>query len=359
MFSSLIINNYSQKIDGIKLESPIIFNATGSVSIYFAKMLNNSKPLLIQTPVCKTKRGFRLKDRARYVDLIYTDESFIDLIKKIENKAIDILALKRDSWFSGSITKEDIKNAFVTCLRNGKDDTHHLRANFDKELKAHSNNSNKDTVELSEITKDQELLIVLEVHGVKFNSTSFKLDIKVKTVMLDADKDNNTDDEEDDENDNEVEQENNTEKVFKEKNVENHENDENENKLDNKDDSNNNDKDNNNDEYNDEYNEEYNEEYDKKEPLILGEEIEIDLSDLDDNSDTIHLKSEEEIYGKEYLTLRKELNNLKNKIVETMKGIIAIKSEHPFVNFKKYDNEISEIMELKEIDKIVNNYLKK
>lgn len=353
MFNSLIINDYSQKIDGIKLESPIIFNATGSVSIYFSKMLNNSKPLLIQTPVCKTKRGFRLKERARYVDLIYTEQLFIDFIKKIENKSIDILASKRDSWFTGSISKEDIKSAFVSCLRNSKDGNFHLRANFDKELKAHSNNSNKDTVELSEITKEQELLIVLEIHGVKFNATSFKLDIKIKTVMLDADKDNNTDEEEED--DNEDEYENNKEKVFKEENIIESENHTQEKVF----------KETCTDAYNDEN--EYNEsndyddfdEYEKKPALVLGEEIEFDLNDIDDNTDTVNLKSADEIYGKEYLSLRKDLNDLKIKIVETMKAIIAIQSQHPFTNFKKYDNDVNDIIELKEIDKIVNNYLKK
>lgn len=158
---------------------------------YFTKFEYKNKPLYIQTCKSLTKQGIVKTGKRYYCDLMFdnTNEDIITWFEDFENKCYELMYEKKDRWFQGSLTKEDIENAFTPTLRVYKSGKYYLiRTNIktnsanDLELKVYDESQShlgKDA-----LTNNSKIVSILEISGIKFTQHKFQLEIVLKQSMI-------------------------------------------------------------------------------------------------------------------------------------------------------------------------------
>jgi hypothetical protein len=158
---------------------------------YFTKFEYNNKPLYIQTCKTLTKQGLVKSGKRYYSDLMIetTNEDIITWFEEFENKCYDLMYEKKDKWFQGSISKEDIENTFTPTLRVYKSGKFYLiRANVkinssnELELKIYNEDANK--LEKESFTSESKIISILEISGIKFTQQKFQIEIELKQCMI-------------------------------------------------------------------------------------------------------------------------------------------------------------------------------
>ena len=78
---------------------------------YFTKLLNNNKPLYIQTTKSLTRQGFVKSGKKYYCDLIFDNNSelLINWFEKLEDKCQNLIYEKSDSWFQNALEMNDVE----------------------------------------------------------------------------------------------------------------------------------------------------------------------------------------------------------------------------------------------------------
>ena len=158
---------------------------------YFTKFEYNNKPLYIQSCKSFTKQGLVKSGKRYYCDLMFdaTNEDIITWFEELENKCYDLMYEKKDRWFQGSISKEDIENTFTPTLRVYKSGKYYLvRAN----LKTNSSNTLEFKLydeEQNDLAKDlltnkSKIISILEISGIKFTQQKFQIEIILKQSMI-------------------------------------------------------------------------------------------------------------------------------------------------------------------------------
>jgi hypothetical protein len=154
---------------------------------FFTRILNNNKPLYIQTPKCLTKSGFVVSGKKVYVDLMIesNDTVFIHWIEQLEQQSQELIFLKKDTWFETSLSKDDIESAFTSPLKVYKSGKYYLiRVNAKTTTKIYD----EQDVQLEQdyITNDssKHIISILEVQGIKFTQRNFQIEIELKQAMV-------------------------------------------------------------------------------------------------------------------------------------------------------------------------------
>lgn len=156
-------------------------------SAFFTRILNNNKPLYIQTPKCLTKSGFVTSGKKVYVDLMIesNDTVFIHWIEQLEQQCQELIFLKKDTWFETSLSKDDIETAFTSPLKVYKSGKYYLiRVNAKTTTKVYDEQD--VPLEQDYITNDssKHIISILEVQGIKFTQRNFQIEIELKQAMV-------------------------------------------------------------------------------------------------------------------------------------------------------------------------------
>lgn len=188
-----IIKNYKAfNFDNISLATPVRIQG-GS---YYSKIqINDEHPFFIQTPKCSTKNGIIESGKRTYTDLILNDEHniFIQFILDIEKQVKKNLQIKNSSWFENSMDDEDIEYFFNTNLKPYRQHNYLFRTFIanSKTLTSTSNiqiyDDNEEEKTFDDV-KDNTVISIIHLKGVKFTSSSFNIDIELKQVMILNDK---------------------------------------------------------------------------------------------------------------------------------------------------------------------------
>lgn len=188
-----IIKNYKAfNFDNISLATPVRIQG-GS---YYSKIqINDEHPFFIQTPKCSTKNGIIESGKRTYTDLILNDEHnvFIQFILDIEKQVKKNLQIKNSSWFENSMDDEDIEYFFNTNLKSYRQHNYLFRTFIanSKTLTSMSNiqiyDDNEEEKSFDDV-KDNTVISIIHLKGVKFTSSSFNIDIELKQVMILNDK---------------------------------------------------------------------------------------------------------------------------------------------------------------------------
>ena len=160
---------------------------------YLAKISLNDDPIIFQTPKCSTKRGIHKTDKKIYCDLLFTPEdlTFIDWLQNIETKVQQLIYEKRDLWFvEGDLSQEDIEYNWIDTVKNYK--KHYLLRTFipkihkNVSIQVFDDEQNKLTIE--DISVEDSLINIIELHALKFSSSSFHLEFSLRQCMIIKDK---------------------------------------------------------------------------------------------------------------------------------------------------------------------------
>jgi len=161
-------------------------------SAYFTKILNNGKPLYIQTPKSLTKQGFIKNGKKIYTDLMFdnNDATFIHWLENLETKCQELIFEKKNSWFENQLDKNDIETAFTSPMRIYKSGKFYLvRANI--KVSSATNlpnvkiyNENETPLTIDDVNNETNIISILEIQGIKFTSRNFQIDIELKQSMI-------------------------------------------------------------------------------------------------------------------------------------------------------------------------------
>ena len=158
---------------------------------YFTKLLNNNKPLYIQTTKSLTRQGFVKSGKKYYCDLMFDNNSevLINWFEKLEDKCQNLIYEKADSWFQNALEMNDVESAFNSIIRIYKSGKYYLvRTNIKNSPSGEPSikiyNENEITLGISDIKTETNIISILEIQGIKFTSRNFQIEIELKQVMV-------------------------------------------------------------------------------------------------------------------------------------------------------------------------------
>jgi hypothetical protein len=158
---------------------------------YFTKILNNNKPLYIQTSKSVTRQGFVKSGKKYYCDLMFDNnaESLIRWFEHLEQECHKLLLAKNDAWFQNTLDMNDIENAFSSIIRVYKSGKFYLvrtniKNNLSNEPSVKIYSENQMPLSISDVAPETNIISILEIQGIKFTSRNFQVEIDLKQVMV-------------------------------------------------------------------------------------------------------------------------------------------------------------------------------
>jgi hypothetical protein len=160
---------------------------------FFTKLLNENNELYIQTPLCTTKNGFVKTAKKINCDMLFerSNTEFIEWFENLEEYCQKLIFKKSKDWFQDEIELDDIENAFTSSIRSYKSGMFNMiKTSTESPRISHSvsNLSIYDQQErqmkLEDVTPDNTMVCILQIHGVKFTPKNFQIMIQLKQVMV-------------------------------------------------------------------------------------------------------------------------------------------------------------------------------
>ena len=158
---------------------------------YSAKLEVDGKPLVIQTPKCKTKNGIHTTVKQIYCDLLMNQDhiEFINWLRKIQERVRNLILENSETWFHEAPTLDEVEYNWNDSIRTYKSINYlvrtfvHKTKNINK-LSLQIFDTDENELSLEEVTADKNVIGILEIIGLKFSSTSFHLEICLRQLMV-------------------------------------------------------------------------------------------------------------------------------------------------------------------------------
>lgn len=155
---------------------------------YFIKYSIDGSALYIQPPKCLVKQISVSSKNAKkmHCDLQFNKdcEEFIQWMETLESHSQKILYDNREKWFDTDLELQDIENSFASPMKIYKSGKYYLvRSNLQNE----SNiiyDENEKPITKDELHENAEVMVILELQGVKCSARNFQIDIDIKQIMV-------------------------------------------------------------------------------------------------------------------------------------------------------------------------------
>ena len=159
---------------------------------YFTKILNNSKPLYIQTTKSLTRQGFVKSGKKYYCDLMFDNnsEGLINWFENLEETCQKLIYSKSESWFQNALEITDVENAFNSVLRVYKSGKYYLvrtnvkNSQLTNEPAVKIYNENEVSLTINDVSSETNIISILEIQGIKFTTRNFQIEIELKKIMV-------------------------------------------------------------------------------------------------------------------------------------------------------------------------------
>jgi hypothetical protein len=158
---------------------------------YFTKIECNKKPLYIQTVKSLTRQGLIKNGKKYYCDLMFDNnsETLMHWFETLEETCRKLIFEKKNDWFQGSLEETDIESTFNSLIRIYKSGKYYLLRTYIKNNKDDNPlvkiyNENELALGINDITPETSIISILEIHGIKFTSRSFQIEVELKQIMV-------------------------------------------------------------------------------------------------------------------------------------------------------------------------------
>tara|TARA_B100001063_G_C16773122_1_gene563061 strand:+ start:421 stop:1767 length:1347 start_codon:yes stop_codon:yes gene_type:complete len=188
--SSDFLPNEEYPFDDIQIKTPKALQG----GTYSAQIELNNKPLVIQTPKCKTKKGIHKTSKQIYCDLLFTKENtenivFINWLNTLQEKVRDLILDNGDNWFHEKPSIDEVEYNWNDSIRTYKGTFNLIRTFIFKNKSLNKLNiqiydDTENELHLENIDENKHVICILEVKGLKFSSQSFHLEIFLRQVMI-------------------------------------------------------------------------------------------------------------------------------------------------------------------------------
>lgn len=177
-------------IDNMSLETPYSVNESTS----FSPISIGKKPLYIQFPLCQTKQGIVKTNHTKFCDLVFetsNNDRLSSWVMNFEKICQEQIFRNKDTWFNGGndITIDDIEHLTSPILRlqNSGGDMF-IRTYIDSTKKQGDLCSfydhNERKINIDSINEDSQLVPLVFIEGIRLNTKSFEVKIKLVQAMM-------------------------------------------------------------------------------------------------------------------------------------------------------------------------------
>jgi hypothetical protein len=184
---STLIYNVTENFafNNLKVENPSLINANN----YFSKIYNNNnKNFYVKLPKCKTKQGIVNSNNKCFCELEFnSNEKLVaEFFENLEEFCIQEICNNKSLWFydSDNITSEDIQEYITPIMRSYKGGKKFLIKTNIKQDKLIIYDENEKKIVIDEYDKENEIVPLININGVKFSKSSFIIDILLVQFMI-------------------------------------------------------------------------------------------------------------------------------------------------------------------------------
>ena len=183
---SMLNPDSNYPFDDIKIKTPKALQG----GTYCANLSINDRPLLIQSPKCKTKNGIHKTAKQIYCDLVLTNdhEEFLEWFDKLQSIVRKLILDNSSKWFHEVPSLDEIEYNWNDSIRTRKD--YCLLRSFihrTKGLNKHSLqifDTDENQLGVDDVDSTKNVICILEIIGLKFSSNSFHLEIGLRQLMV-------------------------------------------------------------------------------------------------------------------------------------------------------------------------------
>ena len=173
--------------NNIILDTPYPINET----TFFSKLLCDNEPLYLQLPICNTKQGIVNTIKDKYCDLLFnknTNTIIINWLINLEKKCNEYIFHNQKTWFKNELSMDDIQNITLPIFRLYHSEKIVLRTVIEK-LENNTYNCNvydkkQNIVNINNVSDDSHIIPLIFIEGICLSSKSFEFKIKLIQIMI-------------------------------------------------------------------------------------------------------------------------------------------------------------------------------
>jgi hypothetical protein len=158
---------------------------------YCANLELENKPIIIQTPKCKTKNGIHKTAKHIYCDLLMNrdNQKFIDWLDKFQERIRELILENSSKWFHESPTMDEIEYNWNNSSRIYKTSNYLVRSFVHKtkginKISLQIFDTDENQLDIDDVDNEKKVICILEIIGLKFSSNSFHLEICLRQMMV-------------------------------------------------------------------------------------------------------------------------------------------------------------------------------
>jgi hypothetical protein len=157
---------------------------------FFIRYSIDEMPLYVQPPKCLVKQVLNKTGKRMYCDFVFhqENEQFIRWMENLENTSQQLIFKHKNQWFESDLDIQDIENSFTSPLKiykSGKSyivRTHIQNRNGSPVVKIYD--EDERDVMLDQIKENSNVMVILEIQGIRCSVRSFQIDIELKQMMV-------------------------------------------------------------------------------------------------------------------------------------------------------------------------------
>ena len=158
---------------------------------YCANLELENKPIIIQTPKCKTKNGIHKTAKHIYCDLLMNrdNQKFIDWLDTFQERIRELILENSSKWFHESPTMDEIEYNWNNSSRIYKTSNYLVRSFVHKtkginKISLQIFDTDENQLDIDDVDNEKKVICILEIIGLKFSSNSFHLEICLRQMMV-------------------------------------------------------------------------------------------------------------------------------------------------------------------------------
>lgn len=157
---------------------------------FFIRYSIDEMPLYIQPPKCLVKQVLNKTGKRMYCDFVFhqENEQFIRWMENLENKSQQLIFKNKSQWFESDLDIQDIENSFTSPLKIYKSGKSYIvRTNIQtrngKPVVKIYDEDEKEVL-LDQIKENMNVMVILEIQGIRCSLRSFQIEIELKQMMV-------------------------------------------------------------------------------------------------------------------------------------------------------------------------------
>lgn len=177
--------NDAFNFNALRVTKPISSNGA-----FITRFSIHEKPLYIQPPKCVVRQFVTKNIKSMYCDLVFQQENeqFIRWMENLENSSQKEIFNNREKWFQTELEMDDIENSFTSPMKIYKSGRSYIiRTSIPNRLgKPDIKIYDEDEKDVScdELKDGVQVMVILEVKGIRCSTRSFKIEIELKQMMV-------------------------------------------------------------------------------------------------------------------------------------------------------------------------------